>query len=109
VTDVLPLLEKIKGRLDDPTVQAKLLGFSKSLQLVFPDLNETYVLNIVNGKSAVLEKKSVDAPDIAITWNSDVFTGIQNKTVDPTAAFMSGKLKVKGSMEDLLRLQTFMI
>jgi putative sterol carrier protein len=109
MTDVLPYLEKIKGKFDDPLVQEKMTGFTKSLQFVFPDLSETYVLTIENGKTAVLEKKTLEAPDIAITWNSDVFTGIQDKTVNPTNAFMSGKLKIKGNMEDLMKLQKFMM
>ena len=106
MTDVLPYLEKLKGKFDDPSIQERMKGFDKSLQLVFPDLGETFVLTIQNGKTATLEKKSLETPDMAITWNSDVFTGIQDKTVNPTAAFMSGKLKVKGAMEDLLKLQT---
>lgn len=109
MTDVLPYLEKIKGKFDDPIIQEKMSGFSKTLQFVFPDLNENYVLTIQDGKTAVLEKKSLENPDIAITWASDVFAGIQDKAVNPTTAFMSGKLKVKGNMEDLMKLQKFMM
>jgi len=109
MADVLPYLEKIRSKFDDPVIQEKMNGFSKSLQFVFPDLNESYVLTIKDGKTAVLEKKALEAPEIAITWSSDIFVGIQDKSVNPTTAFMSGKLKVKGPMEDLLKLQKFMM
>lgn len=109
MVDVFPYLQKIQAKFDDPIVQEKMTGFSKTLQFVFPDINETYVLTIKDGKNAQLEKKSMDSPDMAITWASDVFTGIQDKTVNPTNAFMMGKLKVKGSMEDLMKLQKFMM
>jgi putative sterol carrier protein len=109
MADVLPYLEKIRAKFDDPAIQEKMNGFSKSLQFVFPDLNESYVLTIKDGKTAVLEKKALEAPEIAITWSSDTFVGIQDKSVNPTTAFMSGKLKVKGPMEDLLKLQKFMM
>jgi putative sterol carrier protein len=109
MTDVLPYLEKIKAKFDDPVLQEKMSGYTKSIQFVFPDLSETYVLSIKNGKDASLEKKALENSDISITWNSDVFAGIQDKTTNPTTAYMSGKLKVKGSMEDLMKLQKFMM
>ena len=109
MVDVLPDLEKIRGKFDDPTVQEKMTGFTKAIQFVFPDITKTYVLSIQNGKNATLEEKALEKPDIMITWASDVFLGIQNKTVNPTTAFMSGKLKVKGSMDDLMKLQKFMM
>lgn len=109
MSDVLPYLQKIQAKFDDPIVQEKMAGFTRTLQFVFPDLSETYVLSIKDGKTAELEKKALENPDMAITWASDVFTGIQDKTVNPTNAFMMGKLKVKGSMEDLMKLQKFMM
>lgn len=109
MVDVLPHLEKIRAKFDDPVVQEKMSGFTKTLQLVFPDISETYVLAVKDGKDATLEKKSVEAPDMQITWSSDTFVGIQDKSMNPTNAYMSGKLKVKGSMDDLMKLQKFMM
>jgi putative sterol carrier protein len=109
VADVVPYLKKIMAKFDDPVLQGQMAGFSKSIQLVFPDLNETYVLTVLNGKTVTIERKSLETPDLVITWNSDVFAGIEDKSVDPTTAFMSGKLKVKGAMDDLLKLQKFMV
>ncbi len=109
MTEVMPYLEKIRAKFDDPVVQEKMTGFSKTIQFVFPDLTKTYLLDIKEGKQATLEEKALEKPDITLTWPSDVFTGIQDKTVNPTTAFMSGKLKVKGNMEDLMKLQKFMM
>ena len=109
MADVMPHLEKIRAKFDDPTVQEKMKGYTKSIQFVFPDLSKTYLLSIQDGKNATLEEKALEKPEIAITWASDVFVGIQEKTVNPTTAFMSGKLKVKGSMDDLMKLQKFMM
>jgi putative sterol carrier protein len=109
MADVMPYLEKIRAKFDDPMVQEKMTGFTKSIQFVFPDLTKTYLMSIQNGKNATLEEKALEKPDIMITWSSEVFKGIQDKTVNPTTAFMSGKLKVKGSMDDLMKLQKFMM
>jgi putative sterol carrier protein len=109
MVDVVPYLEKIRGKFDDPTTQDKLKGFTKTIQFVFTDLGKTYVMSIQDGKTATVEEKKLEKPDIQVTWASDTFTGIQDKTVNATTAFMSGKLKVKGSMDDMMKLQKIMM
>ncbi len=109
MADVMPYLEKIRSKFDDPAIQEKMPGFTKTIQFVFTDTGKTYVMSIQDGKTALLEEKKLEKPDIQITWASDTFTGIQDKTVNATTAFMSGKLKVKGSMDDMMKLQKVMM
>lgn len=109
MADVMPYLEKIRAKFDDPIMQEKMKGFTKTLQFVFTDLGKTYVFSIQDGKTASLEEKTLEKPDMQVTWSSDVFTGIQDKTVNATTAFMSGKLKVKGNMNDMMKLQNIMM
>lgn len=105
----MPYLEKIRAKFDDPITQEKMKGFTKTLQFVFTDLGKTYVMSIQDGRTATLEENKLEKPDVQITWSSDTFTGIQDKTVNATTAFMSGKLKVKGAMDDLMKLQKIMM
>lgn len=109
MADVVPDLEKIRAKFDDPMTQEKMKGFTKTMQFVFTDLGKTYLMSINDGKTAVLEEKKLEKPDIQITWSSDTFTGIQAKTVNATTAFMTGKLKVKGAMDDLMKLQKILM
>lgn len=109
MADVVPYMEKIRAKFDDPVTQEKMKGFTKTLQFVFTDLGKTYVLSITDGKSATVEEKTLEKPDMQVTWTSDTFTGIQDKTVNATTAFMSGKVKVKGSMNDMMKLQNILM
>jgi putative sterol carrier protein len=45
----------------------------------------------------------VDAVDFVITGPPDVWRGIFEKTINPTAALTTGKMKVKGKMTTLLK------
>ena len=109
MANVLPYLEKMRDKFKDPVIQQKYKGFTRTLSFEFPDLKESYVLTITDGKDPVLEKKTIPNPNISIVWSSDVFVGIQEKKVNPTSAYMTGKLKVKGSMDDLMKLQSIMM
>jgi putative sterol carrier protein len=44
-----------------------------------------------------------DAVDFVITGPPDVWRGIFEKTINPTAALTTGKMKVKGKMTTLLK------
>jgi len=109
MADVMPYLEQIRAKFDDPTMQEKMKGFTKTLQFNFSDTGKTFVMTITDGKSATLKEEKLEKPDIQVTWSSDTFVGIQEKKVNATTAFMSGKLKVKGSMDDLMKLQKVMM
>jgi len=52
-----------------------------------------------------MEEKKVENPDILVTVDSNVFIDIINKKTNPMKAYTTGKLKAKGKLTDLLKLQ----
>jgi len=100
---------KLKERFADPSVTESLKGFSKTMQFSFTDLKEDYVFTVEDGKLAKVEKKSIPDASIVITVAQTLMEGIMNKTSNPMTAYMTGKLKVKGAMDDLMRLQKLMM
>jgi len=99
----------LKERLADPSVQESLKGFSRTVQFSFTDLKEDYVFTIDDGKLANVEKKSAPNANIVITVTSSLMENIMNKASNPMTAYMTGKLKIKGPMDDLMRLQKLMM
>lgn len=75
------------------------------MQFTFPDLQRDFTLSIAEDGSAELAEQTVPRPDVQVTASSDTLAGILDRTVNPIQAYITGKLKVKGQMEDLLRLQ----
>jgi putative sterol carrier protein len=101
-------ISKLKERFTDPSVQESLKGFSKTMQFSLTDLKEDYLFTVDNGKLASVEKKNLPNANIVITVANSLMEGIMNKTSNPMTAYMTGKIKVKGPMEDLMRLQKLM-
>jgi putative sterol carrier protein len=63
----------------------------------------TWTVDVDDGKISVSED-GVDA-DCTISTSSDTFMQIANGEQNATAAYMSGKLKVKGDMGQAMKLQ----
>ncbi len=98
----------MKDRFADPEVQQSLKGFTKTMEFSLTDLKENYLFTIEDGKLANVEKKTLPGANIVITVANSLLVGIMNKESNPMTAYMTGKLKAKGSMDDLMRLQKLM-
>jgi putative sterol carrier protein len=109
MTDIQPYLQKMVDRFANPSVQAALKGFSKTLLFKFTDTNESWLIKAVDGTSATLSKETVEKPDILVTITTDVLSGIMDKKINGTTAYMQRKIQVKGAMEDLMKLQKLML
>jgi len=105
VTDILPYLEKIQKRFDDPLYQKMFKGYTKTFQIVFSDVSETYTLKIEDGLKATLEKGKAEKPNLTVTTTTDILIGIIEKRVNPMTAYSMRKITSIGSMDDLLKLQ----
>jgi putative sterol carrier protein len=63
----------------------------------------TWTVDVDDGKVSVSENGG-DA-DCTISASSETFMKIANREQNPTAAYMSGRLKVKGDMGQAMKLQ----
>ena len=64
---------------------------------------------VIEGEGAiVLDTEGVrigdDDTDVVLTASAETFQGILNGEVNPTMAFMSGKLSIDGSMSEAMKL-----
>jgi putative sterol carrier protein len=64
----------------------------------------TWLVDVDDGKVSVSEGGDGDA-DCTISASSETFVKIANREQNPTAAYMSGRLKVKGDMGQAMKLQ----
>jgi putative sterol carrier protein len=105
MADIVPYLERIRARFDQSETRSAFQGFVRIIQFMFPDLQRNFALSIAQDGNATLTEETVPQPDIKVTTSSDILAGILDRTVNPELAFITRKLKVSGSMEDLLKLQ----
>ena len=105
MADIVPYLERIRSRFEQPETREAFQCFARTIQCVFTDLQRNFTLNIAQDGSASLAEETVPQPDIQVTTSSDTLAGILDRKVNPELAFVTRKLKVSGKMEDLLKLQ----
>jgi putative sterol carrier protein len=106
--EVAALMGSMRSKMDDPVTIASLQNFSKTIQFTFPDLNTSFLFRIENGAVKEFSEASTEKPDIYVTTSSDTLVAIAQNDMSGMSAFMTGKLKVKGSMGDLMKLQKLM-
>lgn len=70
------------------------------------DLSEPMYSVIEDGQMQVFEGRA-DRPDVTVAMNDDDFVSLMKGELNGMAAFMSGKLKVKGDMMLAQRLVSF--
>jgi putative sterol carrier protein len=82
--------------------------WNKSMAVTFNDIEKTYVSDITAGVPNDPEAKDIDKSDIWIKVDSGTWIGIMTGEISGMKAYTSGKLKIKGKMTDLLKLQKLM-
>lgn len=106
ISESLPRsIGQLKERFSDPSVISSLKGLTRTLQVSLTDLNENYVFNITDGVLSKVEKNSLANPDISVIIASPLMEGIMDGKSNGILAYFTGKLKMKGTRDDLLRLQ----
>jgi len=100
-----PYLQKIQKKFDDPLIRGAFVGYTRTFLFEFTDINESYTMHIINGDTATLEKGATGLADLTVTTTSEVLVAVGDKKLNPMIAYSTRQVRVKGSMEDLLKLQ----
>jgi len=66
------------------------------------------LLMVFKDETCTVKEGKVENPDVLIETDSEIILGITDGEISPTKAFMGGKLKAKGDMKDMLRIQMLM-
>jgi putative sterol carrier protein len=98
VDDPREFFETLESRVDP----AKAAGLTASYRFEIEG-SGIWTVDVDDGKVTVTEN-GADA-DTTISTSSETFLKIANGEQNPTAAYMSGKLKIKGDMGQAMKLQ----
>jgi putative sterol carrier protein len=91
--------ETLESRVDP----AKAAGLTATYRFEI-DGAGTWLVDVDDGKVSVSENGSGEA-DCTISTTSETFMKIARGEQNPTGAYMSGKLKVRGDMGQAMKLQ----
>ena len=90
--------DSLESRVDETKAQGMTASYKFDI-----DGAGTWVVDVDDGKVSVSEGEG-DA-DCVISTSAETFRKIASREQNPTAAYMSGKLKVKGDMGQAMKLQ----
>ena len=105
---ILAMLETLGEKFEDPKIQRRFKEYNKTLQFVFPDIDTKMFMRIGDAELLEVAEGEIDA-ELQVTMDSPVFFAIIEKTESPMAAYSAGKLKTKGEVPDLLKLQKLLL
>jgi putative sterol carrier protein len=77
-------------------------GMNNSFLFVIEDAG-TWKVDVADGTVTVTE--GIGDADVTIRTSKETFSSIASAELNPTAAYMTGKLKVEGDMAAALKLQ----
>ncbi len=102
------LIQNVTKKINDNAEKSK--GWGKALKLVFTDIGTTYwvklsmdgtVETVEEGSSTELQTKEAVA---TLEMTTDTFAGLLNGSVSPVGAFLKGAIKIRGSIDALMKL-----
>ena len=94
--------------MDDPKYKERFADFNRTLQFHFTDDEGATCHIVFESGTATLKDGQAEDPELIITTTTEAIMGIMAGSLSPTRAFMGGKVKAKGAMKDLLKLQALM-
>jgi putative sterol carrier protein len=106
--EVLEVLESVREKFDGTAIKSKFKGFDRTLQFQFTDLETSFHTRIHDESMDPFTEGELEKPNLLVTTDSGTLIGIMNENISPLDAYSVGKLKAKGSMTDLLKLQILM-
>jgi len=106
--EIVTRLEKVKAKFSEEKIQKEFANFSKTLEYVFKDKETSFCVSIQNGVPSDFQEKKAEKPDIQLIMDSQTFVEIMDGKLSGMKAYASGKVKLKGSIRDLMKLQKLM-
>lgn len=99
-------LTEVLDRLTQKINQSRSESLTTVYGFIVKDRAETYQLRIDNGQASWSQGTTDDAR-CTLEMNEDNFLKLSQGALNPTMAFMTGKLKIHGDMGLALKLQSF--
>lgn len=105
---LLDAFEKTRARMIDDQGNPVLKGWDRKIQFYFPDLNEFWMLTVVDGRPQLIEQEEDDETEVRLSMSSETFISLMDRTLSGFVAMTRGLVKIKATMGDMRKMQVFM-
>ena len=101
------LIRKFNGKVaSDPALQSEIGDLSKTVLIELKD-GTKYHFTLKDKHVAGLFDGGIDPADITISTDAETLRALIQREMGPFKAYAMGKIRLKGSLEDLARLRKF--
>ncbi len=106
VLELESTLEMFRLKFLDARVARDFKGWTgKTMQYLFTDIGEYYHLRFQEGVPTPAVKGKADKAEISYEMSTETFLALARKEMSGMKAFAQGKVKIRASMPDMLKLQ----
>lgn len=102
------MLDGIVTKFATPEIMSQFVGYDRTIEFKFSDLDTSFHTRVHDQKIDPWKEGPLEKPNMLVTTDSGTLKGILDGSLSPLDAYSVGKLKVKGSMSDLLKLQALL-
>ncbi|MHA1994068.1 MAG: SCP2 sterol-binding domain-containing protein [Candidatus Hodarchaeales archaeon] len=106
--EYIAMIDKLRENFLTDKAKKTFRKWNKTMALDFTDLDKTFYFNIEAGNPNEIIEGDPEKAHIKIITDSVTWVGVMKGEIGGMKAYTSKKLKVKGSMPDLLKLQKLM-
>jgi len=78
--------------------------WSRTLHFICADTGSTFSMMVERGEILSVPEGHVGTPDIVVTAESEIFCDMFWGDLNPVQKYLRGEITVKGSQEDIMRL-----
>jgi len=103
--EVIDALNAAREKLLTEEAKKEFKGWTRTIQYYFPDSDEYWHFEVIDGIPGELINAEADDADIRFTMKEKILLGLIDGSVNGMLAFTTGKIKVKASLKDISKLQ----
>lgn len=105
--ELVALLTADVRRFNDPKVRHNFVGWTKTMQYVFTDTGEVYLIRFVDGEAKPPERVAAPLarPEIAYEMNSWTLAAMSRGEISGEQAYLTRQLRMKAPFTDMMKLQ----
>jgi len=103
--EFMKILDDQRKKFTHKDVARFFKGWNKTMQYYFTDLDEYYVIELVDGIPKPIVQEKLEKPDIMYTMSTETFLALNKGEISGFKAYQQGKLIVKATMPEIMKLQ----
>ncbi|NHJ03271.1 MAG: hypothetical protein EAX90_00445 [Candidatus Heimdallarchaeota archaeon] len=103
--EILVEMKKLLEQLTSEKFAKHFKTWNKTMQYHFTDTNDYWYIKLVNGQPENPVKGKVEKPEISYQMTTTDYLALMRGEVKGLKLYNQGKLKIKATMPDILKLQ----